>query len=202
MKLEASTEAEIGKRLVAYAKNYTARQLVQEADDALGDPQLGSIAGLLVDALLATDAGRIYDIGAGQGTLLARLARLPAFASRPEWRYCAIDFEEELDVVHKVARQLRLTARTDELTIEQFASEPPSDARKIIFCRNVLHELKIGETAELLHNATRLLGPDDTLLIQDLVRFPEGEQNHHCWTSEALRDVLIEIGFLDPLVYE
>lgn len=202
LKAEAPTEADIAKRLVAYARTYTARHLVQEADDALGDPQLGSITGHLVEALSATEAGRIYDIGAGRGTLLARLAKLDAFASRPGWRYCAVDFEEELDSVHRVARELRLTARTDELTIEQFASEPPSDARIILFCRNVLHELKIGEVTDLLHNAIRLLGPDDTLLIQDLVRFPEGEQNHHCWTSRELRDTLVEIGFSPPLVYE
>lgn len=196
------TEADIAKRLVAYARNYTARQLVQQADDALGDPQLGSMAGHLAEGLSAVETGRVYDIGAGQGTLLARLAKLPAFASRPGWRYCAVDFEEQLDAVHKVSRELRLTARTDELTIEQFATEPPSDERKILFCRNVLHELKIGETADLLHAAIRLLGPDDTLLIQDLVRFPEGERNHHCWTSETLRDTFVEIGFSNPIVYE
>ncbi|MDJ0448803.1 tetratricopeptide repeat protein [Methylocystis sp. JR02] len=193
---------EIDEQLAKYARNYMARQIVQDPGDALGDPQLGSIVGHLSEALSAANEGRLYDVGCGHGSLLSRLAKLPAFASRPGWRYCPVDFEEHLDEVHRLARKLRLTGRTDELTLDQFATEPPTSVPKIFFCRNVLHELRIGETAELLHSVLRLLRPDDVVLIQDLLRFPEGERNNHCWTSELLAEALGEIGFSNILVYE
>lgn len=190
------------EKLARYARNYMTRQLIQDPSNANGDPQLGSIVGHLTEALSVAQEGRLYDIGCGHGALLARLATLPAFTSRPGWRYCPVDFEEQLDEVHRLARKLNLTSRTDELTLNQFATEPPNVARKIFFCRNVLHELRIPETTELLYSVIRLLQPEDLILFQDLLRFPEGERNNHCWTSELLAEALEEIGFSDILVYE
>lgn len=199
---ETREDGDIAKRLLNYARNYTSQQLVQEASDALGDPQLGSIVGHLADAMSGVEVGHIYDIGCGQGTLLARLAKLPVFMTRPNWMYCAVDFEEQLDAVHRLAREFRLTSRVDELTPAQLPTESRRNGANVFFCRNVLHELKISETTDLLHSIVRLLHPDDTVLIQDLIRFPEGERNNHCWTSEGLASALIEIGFAEPLIYE
>lgn len=178
-----------------YIKGYLEREILQAADGAGADPQLASAIGQISERIAEHDEGHLYDLGCGYGTLLVRLATVPAFRDRDGWTYCPVDYEDKIDKVTAAARRLKLLKRTSPLLIEEMRDEKASVGAKIFFCRNVLHELKIGEAAELIHSVCRLFGPDDLFFIQDLLRFPEGERNNHCWTYEHLSDALRTIGF-------
>jgi hypothetical protein len=64
-----------------------------------------------------------------------------------------------------------------------------------VFCRNVLHELTIPQTAQLLHHVATNLAANDEFLIQDLLRFPESERHHACWLTDKLSKCIREHGF-------
>jgi hypothetical protein len=87
-------------------------------------------------------------------------------------------------------------SRATPLTIAEFEGEAfPSEGAQVFFCRNVLHELTVGAAARLIRNVCTKFRKGDEFLIQDLLRFPEGERNHHCWTMEQLASALRAVGF-------
>jgi tetratricopeptide (TPR) repeat protein len=181
--------------VLKYVNGYLQRELIQGVEGADVDPQLATAVMMLNERLADHPGGRLFDLGCGHGSLLARLATVPAFVNNPDWRYAPVDFEDKIDEVGKLARKLKLLKRMEPLTIEEFGSEAADADPKIFFCRNVFHELKLGEAAQLVHSVCRLFGPDDLFFVQDLLRFPEGERNNHCWTADQLAQALESIGF-------
>ena len=181
--------------VLKYTSTYLAREIVQSPSGADVDPQLASAIGILSEKLIEREGGEIVDIGCGHGSLLARLSTLPAFRNGEGWSYRPVDVEDKIDEVLKLSRKLKLLARTTPMTIEEFSSERLPDSARIFFCRNVFHELRVAEAAQLIHTVCQVFGSSDVLFVQDLLRFPEGERNNHCWVAELFATALREIGF-------
>jgi hypothetical protein len=60
---------------------------------------------LAAERVTENDSGRVFDIGCGHGTLLARLATVPAFRDGSGWRYSPVEYEEKIDEVLRLARR-------------------------------------------------------------------------------------------------
>ena len=173
-------------RAQRYIQTYLEPAPVQEPADAGTDPQLGSILTTLLEQIAKSTEGALFDIGCGKGTLLERLAECPEFASS-NWVYVAVDFDKMIAEVQVAARQKRLSRRMEPLTVEEFYQEwPDLPQPRIYFCRNVLHELTISQTANLLQRIQKAKFDEELVLIQDLMNFQEGERNNVCWSPDEL----------------
>lgn len=169
-----------------YIQTYLKPAPVQEPADAGTDPQLGTVLTTLLEQIAKSSEGALFDIGCGKGTLLERLADCPEFA-RSNWVYVAVDFDEMLAEVQVVARQKKLSRRVELLNVDDFYQEwPDLPQPRIFFCRNVLHELTISQTANLLQRIKTARFDDELVLIQDLMNFQEGERNNVCWSPDEL----------------
>lgn len=180
--------------LAAFARTYNEAELVQNPANGDVDPQLSSIAMALTIDIDGAANGALIDVGCGGGALLQRMAeRLKASLG---WQYVPIEFEEKLDAVSRLARTHKLSPRTYPTTIDEFNTEPLSFAgRKLYVCRNVFHELRIGEAALLIASVCRDFAAEDVFVIQDLLRFPESERHHHAWYLPTFEAALRTVGF-------
>ncbi|WP_018605562.1 hypothetical protein [Uliginosibacterium gangwonense] len=180
------TSAAPNPRVQRYIQTYLEPAPVQEPADANTDPQLGSILTTLLEQIAKSTEGALFDIGCGKGTLLERLAECPEFA-KSNWVYVAVDFDKMLAEVLLVARQKKLSRRVEPLTVDEFYQEWPDLPRpRIYFCRNVLHELTISQTANLLQRIKKARLDEELVLIQDLMNFQEGERDNVCWSPDEL----------------
>ncbi len=169
---------------------------VQDPSTAPTDPQLATLVPWIVDRLTRSASGAILDIGCGDGVLFARLAELPAFMSNPGWVYVGIGEEVALAKVHSLARSLRISRRTELIERSSFyESWPALEPHQIIFVRNVLHEIDVDRTAQLLHHIYSNFGTNDELVIQDLMKLPFGERHSACWIPQELEACLRAHGF-------
>lgn len=174
------------QRVQRYIQTYLEPAPVQEPADAGTDPQLGTILTTLLEEIAKSPEGALFDIGCGKGTLLARLADCSEFTSS-NWVYVAVDFEEMLNEVHVIARQKKLSRRVELLNLDDFYQEwPDLPQTRIYFCRNVLHELTIEQTANLLQRIKKARLNEDLVLLQDLMNFQEGERHNACWSPDEL----------------
>lgn len=188
------TPATPNSRMQRYIQTYLEPAPVQEPADASTDPQLGSILTTLLEQIAKTNEGTLFDIGCGKGTLLERLAECPEF-TKSNWVYVAVDFDEMLAEVQVIARQKKLSRRVEPLTVDEFYQEwPELPQPRIYFCRNVLHELTISQTANLLQRIKRARFDEELVLIQDLMNFQEGERNNVCWSPDELAPCLEQHG--------
>lgn len=179
-----------------YVTSYVTRELVQPAADGTADPELATIAVTLAERLARTPSGVIVDIGCGHGTLLQRLAELPLFMEQTGWLYVAVDDDEKLDQLARLTRKLAVSRRVEPVDLKTFYdSWPHRGSPQLVFCRNVLHELSIDQTAVLLNRIAANTDSNDELIIQDLLRLPESERHHSCWLSDKLADCLRACGF-------
>lgn len=173
-------------RVQRYIQTYLQPAPVQEPADAGTDPQLNSVFMTLIEEITKSASGALIDIGCGKGTLLERLSEIPEFVES-DWIYVAVDFDEMLVEVQAVAKKKRLNRRVELLTIDEFYQEWPNLPQpRIYFCRNVLHELTIAQTATLLRRVANARVDEEMVLIQDLMNFQEGERNNVCWSPEEL----------------
>lgn len=173
-------------RVQRYISTYLEPAPVQEPADAGTDPQLGTLLATLLEEIVRSPEGALFDIGCGKGTLLERLANHPEF-SKSNWIYVAVDFDEMLNEVQVIARQKKLNRRVELLTIDEFYKEWPAlPQSRIYFCRNVLHELTIAQTAGLLQRIKEARSNEELIVIQDLMNFQEGERNNVCWFPDDL----------------
>lgn len=182
----AGTSATPNTRVQRYIQTYLEPAPVQEPADADTDPQLGTILTTLLEQIAKSNEGALFDIGCGKGPLLERLAECPEFA-KSNWVYVAVDFDEMLAEVQVVARQKKLSRRVETLALDDFYQEwPDLPQPRIYFCRNVLHELTISQTANLLQRIKKARLDEELVLIQDLMNFQEGERNNVCWSPDEL----------------
>jgi tetratricopeptide (TPR) repeat protein len=182
----AGTSTTPNPRVQRYIQTYLEPAPVQEPADAGTDPQLATILTTLLEQISKSTEGALFDIGCGKGTLLERLAECPEFA-RSNWVYVAVDFDKMLAEVQVIARQKKLSRRVELLTVDDFYEEwPDLPQPRIYFCRNVLHELTISQTANLLQRIKKTRFDEELVLIQDLMNFQEGERNNVCWSPDEL----------------
>ncbi|MFY2007002.1 tetratricopeptide repeat protein [Achromobacter xylosoxidans] len=188
-------------RAQRYIKTYLEPAPVQAPADASTDPQLSTVLMTLLEEVAKSTEGALFDIGCGKGTLLERLADSPAF-SNSNWIYVAVDFDEMLGEVQLVARQRKLNRRVELITVDDFYQKWPELPRpRIYFCRNVLHELTIHQTANLLERIRKARTAEDLVVIQDLMNFQEGERNNVCWSPDELALCIEEHGLGNAQVF-
>lgn len=161
-------------RFQRYLNTYLEPAPVQEPVDASTDPQLSTLITTLLEEAMKSPEGALFDIGCGKGTLLERLAGSSEFVNS-NWAYVAVDFDEMLAEVQAVARQKRLNRRVELLSVDDFYKQWPDLPRPhIYFCRNVLHELTISQTADLFRRLSDKRKDGELVFIQDLMNFQEG----------------------------
>lgn len=186
-------------RVQRYLNTYLQPAPVQEPADASTDPQLSTLITTLLEEIVKSSKGSLFDIGCGKGTLLERLTESAEFVDS-NWVYVAVDFDEMLAEVQAVARQKRLNRRVELLTVDDFYKQWPELPRPhIYFCRNVLHELNISQTADLLRRLSDERKDGELVFIQDLMNFQEGERNNVCWSLEELSGCIEMHGLGKPL---
>lgn len=185
-----------GSEVARYAATYLQPEIVQDVAAADTDPQIASLIPLLQDWIAERDAGVIIDLGCGNGTLLKRLAALDDFKSKSGWVYAAVDFQGNLEKVSALAKDLTVSRKVELVEIGSFYKSWPDVAEsQIVVCRNVIHELSIQKTANLLSWVARNISEDDIFLIQDLAVFPEAERHNACWLRDKLADLVKDHGF-------
>ena len=179
-----------------YVRSYLTREIIQSPADASVDPQLATIIGNIAERLSDGREGAILDIGCGHGTMLSRLAELTQFQDQSGWIYFAIDEDDKLDEIARLTRRLGISRRVEPISLSDFYKTwPRQSTRQLVFSRNVLHELTIPQTAQLLQYVAANLDIEDEMIIQDLLRFPESERHHVCWLMEKLVHCIKNHGF-------
>jgi hypothetical protein len=162
-----------------------------------GDPQDAALAQFLADkkrTLSPTD--EVIDIGCGNAVLA--LALMYVFGERPAPRYIAVDKESLLD---SVAIPHAIHNNSEKLAYETFISlSGGRQSTKLAVIRNVLHELDIIETADLLSALSNRLQPGTQVFIQDMQDLPEVEPRFAGWDFALLTEALEDLGF-EPKEY-
>lgn len=178
---------------------YGEAEPIQEPQKASTDNQLKSLALVTEEILHKTPQGTVLDIGCGKGVFLAKLALLPSFRDNAKWCYLGAEYALQHDSVLQLAASLRLHRRCDVIDIDtlykSWIQEVVLPLPLLVIIRNVLHELNIEDTAKLLHLLKEHLAPEDTLLLQDLLVFPNAERGNVCWDLSCLRSVFDQVGF-------
>nr|VFJ76900.1 MAG: hypothetical protein BECKFW1821C_GA0114237_111111 [Candidatus Kentron sp. FW] len=72
----------------------------------------------------------------------------------------------------------------------------------IVVIRNVLHELDIQETSDLLYHISHHCLENDELLIQDLMVFTDPERGNVCWRAQNLDSALKSLGWQNSFTVE
>lgn len=161
------------------------------------DPQLSTILMTLLQEIIKADQGSIIDIGCGNGSLLERLCAESQFIDS-DWIYVAVDDDDKLDEVQRLARRLGVSRRVEPKNLKEFYSTwPDSTGAQLAFCRNVFHELSISMTAQLLEHVSIHLRKDEVFIVQDLMNFTEGERNNACWFPPEFTDTVEKFGWIN-----
>jgi len=169
---------------------------VQSADSGPTDPQLASVIFAVMERISESASGVIIDVGCGSGTLLTRLLDDENFRNANGWLYVGVDTEDSLDSLHALARGHRMSRRVELISLESFYAEwPKLGSPQLVFCRNVFHELNISESADLLRHVSMNVGPEDYVLVQDLMKFPVGEHGKACWVPDLFDKCITQHGF-------
>lgn len=171
----------------------------QAPESAATDIQLKSLALHFEEWIRGRQEGTVLDIGCGGGVLLERLSMLPAFQDNRRWFYLGVDIPIRRDELMQLGLKLSLQRRIDFLDLNTFNSTWTVSAEVpppyLIVVRNVLHEIAIAPTAQLLHTIHQRTTDDDVLFIQDLLVFPRAERGNVCWDTTCLKRVLAALGF-------
>jgi tetratricopeptide (TPR) repeat protein len=192
------------KALISYLGKYGDNPPAQSAADAPTDTQLKTLVPLIAEFLSRSSVGSIIDIGAGNGIILERIATLKLFMEQPGWQYCPVDFDDNLQKVLDRSTKLRLHRRVSEITLDAFHQQWPTSPPRphLVVIRNVLHEIRLSDTARLFSLIASHLKVEDLLLIQDLEVFPQAERGNACWQPEFLQNVLKYCGFESFIIEE
>ncbi|MBS1716779.1 MAG: hypothetical protein JSS72_03490 [Armatimonadetes bacterium] len=156
-----------------------------------GDPQVSTLFQFLATLPAESRDQCIVDFGAGKG--IAAIC-LNALDRDPCPMYVAVDLEKQL-------AQLSLPPRIHNNSLKISANELPKTlpdfgARVIgMVVRNVLHELDIFQTAQLLTLIRQQLPPSAVVHVQDLQDLQRIERGCAGWDPEELESALRELGF-------
>lgn len=185
---------------------YGDAESIQGPQEAPTDSQLKSLALITEEVLHKSPQGTVLDIGCGKGVFLSKLALLPSFRDNTKWHYLGADYSRLHDSVLQLAASLRFHRRSDVIDIDalydSWIHSVDTPLPLLVIVRNILHELNIPDTARLLHLLSENMAHEDTILIQDLLVFPEAERDNVCWDSYCISRVLDQVGFDTLLVTE
>lgn len=191
---EKTEEAKLQQLLQTYGEI----ESIQDYQESSTDSQLNSIFLIIEELIQNNIEGTVLDIGCGKGILLSKLSQGQAFIKQVGWMYVGADYNN-LDDILQLAMKLKLHRRCDVIKLDILYDSWISSVRvpepTIIFIRNVFHELDIHSTARLLHLLVQNMHSEDTLLIQDLLVFPQAERGNVCWDTECLESALCRLDF-------
>lgn len=200
---EIAQEKEI---LYELLKAYGEAETAQSPENAATDNQLKSLALHFEEYVRGMAEGTVLDVGCGRGVLLEKLSLIPAFNESRRWIYIGTDLPTHHEELLTLSTKLRLHRRTDFLPIDNFyrswVSELDVARPLLVVVRNVLHELDIEETSQLLHTLQTNISNEDALFIQDLLVFPHSERGNACWDTTCLKTVLSSLGFKTLILSE
>ena len=182
-------------KLRRFLSGFSTPDEMQEPPGPDGDPQLTAQIQFL--QTLAGELGRddvILDVGSGRGMLAYALLQVWAEETvRPF--YYAVDNEEVLD---KLGLPHAIHNHSQKVPFTEFVAGRlpcPAQQVKVVVLRNILHELDIRETAEVLVAVSKIAKLGGQAYIQDFVSLSKGERENAGWPSDLLRMVLEELGF-------
>lgn len=180
--------------LVKFLGAYGGVEPPQDPVEAATDSQLKSITTVLAFRLTGA-SGSLIDVGAGRGALLARLGDLDSFR-RTQWEYVPVEDVRHHPEIIGLALKLGVHKRVSPISLTEFYAQYPGlGGPQIVFVRNVLHELGIDDTAQLLAHLHAHIAINSLLIIQDLAAFPVAEKGNVCWDRARLCALLEKIGF-------
>lgn len=168
---------------------------MQEPPGRAGDPQLAALTQFL--QTLASELGRddvILDVGSGRGILAHSLNHIWTEDDMRPWYY-AVDREEVLD---QLSLPPAIHNHSQKVPFADFVDgRLPCQHRqvKVVVLRNILHELDIRTTAEVLVAVSKIAKLGGQVYLQDVVSLPKGERENAGWPSDLLRMVLEGLGF-------
>ena len=116
----------------------------------------------LLAAFDFSSAGRIVDVGGGNGALAAGI-----LAAHPTLRATLFDLEPGLEGAHEYLGARGVSERCD-LVIGSFFDEVPGGGDVYLLSR-ILHDWHDGKAAEILAACRRAMRPGATLLVMDQV---------------------------------
>jgi SAM-dependent methyltransferase len=196
---QAKREKQKEVTLLDFLRDYGSPEPPQEANAALFDNQLKSVATLLATYINKSDRGSIIDVGCGNGVLLSRLMETSQFTQTPGWEYVGVDFPEYREKVVHIAVEKKIHRRVDFVEVDKFYKDEPAFQTAprpyLVFVRNVIHELNIRDTARLIESIARNLAPGEILIIQDPQVFPRAEKGNACWIPLQLKETIEACGF-------
>jgi hypothetical protein len=182
-------------RLTRFLSGYSTPDEMQEPPGPAGDPQLTALTQFL--QTLGGALGRddvILDIGSGRGILAHSLLNIWTEDAVRPWYY-AVDREEVLD---KLSLPRAIHNHSQKVPFAEFIEGrlpcQPQEV-KVGVLRNILHELDIRTTAEVLVALSKIAKLGGQVYLQDIVSLPKGERENAGWPSDLLRMVLEGLGF-------
>jgi hypothetical protein len=183
------------KKLTRFLGGFTTADEMQEPPGPDGDPQLTALTQFLqtlADALGPDHV--ILDVGSGRGILADKLLRIWTVDAVRPWYY-AVDREDVLDTlglprsIHNHSKKVPFA----DFVGGRLPCQPQQV--KVVVVRNIIHELDIRTTAEVLIALCKIVQLGGQVYLQDIVSLPKGERENAGWPSDLLRLVLEGMGF-------
>jgi hypothetical protein len=175
-------------RLTRYVEGLTQPAHVQGPNEIDGDPQFAALCAYLSSHRDLTAADAIIDVGCGKG-IVPRAMTLTEWATTPP-TYVAIDLEEPL-LALALAPQIHNNSM--KVNYERFIGGEPvfvGVPTNLVILKNLLHELNISETAELLAALNSLAPANTEIYIQDMQQLPSAESRNAPWSRDRLIELL------------
>lgn len=182
------------KRLLRFVRGFGDSGAMQAPPGAPGDPQLAALHQYLQTKLSLAETEIVLDLGSGLGILPHAMAHV--------WRdlpvapcYYAVDLPE---ILEQLALPAKIHNNSRKVPIHEFLEYGlgVAEARvRVVVLRNILHELDIPTTAQVLHAIAKVLSDGAEVYIQDMARLPVGERGNVGWNPDLLVGLLNTLGF-------
>src|SRR6266849_4490908 len=105
-------------RLLNFLRSFGEKDEIQSAREADLDAQLKTVVTVIATHFLGKAQGAVIDIGCGHGILLRRLSELEIFKQNPQLIYTAVDDNDCLAEVQKLALELGLNRRLEPISLD------------------------------------------------------------------------------------
>ncbi len=180
-----------------FIKSYGRNPDPQAAETSIKDQQLKSLSITLKHFSDDNDLNEccIVDIGCGYGPILNKLIEIGYFANKLH-SYIATDELLYKNPIFQLAIDNNCHKQVDYYELEEFYKNAVDNSIAVLYIvRNVLHELSIEQTAQLILLLCNIFKKGDLLILQDLSVFPKAERGNACWDESLLKSLWSYLGF-------